>query len=282
MALNQRIKSWPRQYLIYLLLAGLAIFLFFVWRGYDSSPTSRNIEIDQAQITRLSKGFESSFKRTPTAQEMDGLIREYIKEEIYYREALRLGLERNDPEIRRLLKMKMEDRARAKLESVKPDDTELQKLLDKNPAKYAEDTRYSFDQVFLTAFDPEIAGAKAEATLVELKDTADWQGLSEPLTVPASIDDTPRGEIAAMFGEQFADELGKLSDAPKNQWLGPIGSGFGIHLLRIRSVTASAKPKLSDVRQAVEKDWRASTMEAREAKAYQALRDGYKVNIAKP
>lgn len=282
MALNERIKGWLREPLIHFLLAGLAIFLFFAWRGYDVDPGSRSIVIDEAQVTRLGKSFENGFQRAPTQPELDSLIREYIKEEVYYREAMRLGLDSDDPVIRRRMRNKMEFLARAKLDSVEPDDQMLQQLLDKNPEKYAEDTSYSFDQVYLNAFDPEIAGATAEATLAKLKITEDWQGLSEPLTVPASLDDTPRSEIVAVFGEQFASELGKLSDAPKNQWLGPIGSGFGIHLLRIRAVTASAKPKLSDVRQMVENDWRAATAQAREAKAYQALLDGYDVKIAKP
>jgi peptidyl-prolyl cis-trans isomerase C len=266
----------------YALAAALTACLLFAWfsfgSGLGNGVGSRSIVIDNAQTARLAKSFEDEFQRAPTPQEMDGLIREYIKDEVYYREAVRLGLDRNDPVIRRHMREKIEAIARAKLESAKPDDAVLQQLLDKNPGKYAEDTRYSFDQIFLNAFDPEIAGAKAEATLAKLKDTADWKGLSEPLTVPASIDDMPQNEIAGIFGEQFASELGRLSGAPTNQWLGPIGSGFGIHLLRIRGVSASAKPKLSDVRQLVEKDWSAATLEAREAKAYQALLDSYSVD----
>ena len=66
------------------------------------------------------------------------------------------------------------------------------------------------------------------------------------------------------------------------QWSGPVASGFGLHLVRIRAVQASAKPKLADVRQRLENDWRAQTVKAREAKAYQALLDGYTIKIAKP
>lgn len=282
MTMKDRISGWMREPLLHFLLVGLVVFLFFAWRGYDVDPASRRIIIDEAQVSRLGKGFENNFQRRPTARELDGLIRDYIKEEIYYREALRLGLDSDDPVIRRRMRSKMEFLARAKAESAKPDDKALQELLDRNPGKYASDSRYSFDQVYLSAFDPEIAGAKAEAVLAKLKNTSDWQSLSEPLSVPSRLDDTPRGDIAKIFGQQFADELTRLSDAPTDQWLGPIGSGFGIHLLRIRKVTAAAKPKLSDVRQMVENDWRAATLEAREAKAYQTLLDGYDVKITKP
>ena len=68
----------------------------------------------------------------------------------------------------------MEFLARAELDNVKPKDVVLQKMLDKNPGKYANDAIYSFDQVYLAAIDPEIAEARAEATLAKLKDGADW------------------------------------------------------------------------------------------------------------
>ena len=282
MTVKDRIRGWLREPLIHFLLAGLVIFLLFAWRGYDVDPASRSITLDEAQVGRLAKNFEQTFQRAPTGDELDGLIREYIKEEIYYREALRLGLDSDDPVIRRRLRTKMEFLARAKVESVEPDDGTLQKILDKNPEKYAADATYSFDQVFLNAFDPDIAGAKAEAVLEKLKAGADWQNLSDPLSIPASLEQTARSEIAGQFGDQFADELAKLSGAPKNKWMGPIGSGFGIHLIRIRAAGSVTKPKLSDVRQQVENDWRAATMEKREEQAYQTLLDGYEIKIAKP
>lgn len=279
---NSQLKLWAREPLLHFLLAGLAIFLFFAWRGFDADPASRSIVIDQAQVTRLGKSFQNSFQRSPNAQEIDGLIREYIKEEVYYREAMRLGLDSDDPVIRQRMRNKMEFLARAKVESVTPDDAVLQKMLDKNPAKYASDTAYSFDQIYLSAFDPDIAGAKAEAILAKVKSSDSWQTFSEPLSVPASMENTPRSDIAKIFGEQFADELSRLSAAPKNIWAGPIGSGFGIHLLRVRAVSAARKPQLADVRQQVENDWRAATMNAREAKAYQALLSAYDIEIVRP
>lgn len=101
MALLTRIKGWSSEPLVHFLAAGLLIFLIFAWRGYDSDPASRTIIIDEAQAARLAKSFENSFQRRPSAAELDRLIREYIKDEIYYREAIRLGLDSDDPVIRR-------------------------------------------------------------------------------------------------------------------------------------------------------------------------------------
>ncbi|MFC4292471.1 peptidyl-prolyl cis-trans isomerase [Sphingorhabdus arenilitoris] len=281
MTMKDRIKGALREPLIHFLIAGLVIFLLFAWRGYGVDPASRTIIIDEAQVSRLGKSFEQTFQREPSPKEVDGLIREYIKEEIYYREALRLGLDSEDPVIRRRLRSKMEFLAQAKLDSVRPTDAALQKMIDANPQKYAADARYSFDQIYLNAFDPEIAGSKAEALLSKLKSGADWQSLGDNLSVPKSMDDIPRSEIERQFGEEFTKGLSSLADAPKNSWVGPIGSGFGIHLLRIRSAAAASKPKLADVRQAVENDWRAETMEKREEEAYNVLLSAYDIEIKK-
>ncbi|NJM50647.1 MAG: hypothetical protein HC843_07035 [Sphingomonadales bacterium] len=281
MTIKTRIKGWLREPLVHFLIAGLVIFLLFAWRGYGTDPASRTIIIDEAQVARLGKGFEQTFQREPTAKEIDGLIRDYIKEEIYYREALRLGLDSEDPIIRRRLRAKMEFLAQAKLDNVRPSEESLQKLLNKNPQKYAADARYSFDQIYLNVFDPEIAGTKAEALLDKLKTGTNWQELGDSLSVPASMEDAPRSDIERQFGGEFAKSLANLADAPKNSWVGPVSSGFGIHLLRIRSATTATKPKLSEVRQAVENDWRAETEEKRDKEAYNILLSAYNIEIKK-
>ena len=133
MTMKDRVRGWLREPLVHFLLAGFAIFLFFAWRGFDVDPASRTITIEEAQVLRLAKSFEQTYQRAPSPDEVDGLIHDYIKEEIYYREALRLGLDSDDPVIRRRMRSKMEFLARAELENVKPKDVVLQKMLDKKP-----------------------------------------------------------------------------------------------------------------------------------------------------
>ena len=69
---------------------------------------------------------------------------------------------------------------------------------------------------------------------------------------------------------------------PVGRWAGPVRSGLGLHLVRLRQVTPGHPPKLADVRQAVENDWRAATLARREAEGYQALLNAYDVRIEKP
>jgi peptidyl-prolyl cis-trans isomerase C len=148
-------------------------------------------------------------------------------------------------------------------------------LLDANPMKYAPGSRLSFDQLY---FDSQNSGA-VNLALRKLESGQDWQTLGAAISVPKSMDLASREEIAKIFGEQFADSVQKLRP---NNWTGPIQSGFGVHIVRIKAVKAGVPAKLRDVRRSVENDWRAATIREREEAAYQALLDGYTIKIAAP
>jgi peptidyl-prolyl cis-trans isomerase C len=279
MKFGELTRSWLREPLVHFLIAGLAVFLFSAWRGGSVDPESRTIRITTEQVQALTDRWMLTWQRTPTQNEIDGLIRDYIKEEVYSREAKRMGLDEDDIIIRRRLRMKMEALAAAEAESADPDDATLQAWLDKHPQKYARDVRYSFDQIYLSSSGGVAAQDKAMSLLSRLREGAEWQGLGDRISLPRSLQNASSTDIIREFGDDFA---GALKGREHGKWVGPIQSGFGLHLVRIRGVTVSAKPTLSDVRQSVSNDWRQATIKERESRAYQALLDGYTIRIAKP
>jgi peptidyl-prolyl cis-trans isomerase C len=97
--------------------------------------------------------------------------------------------------------------------------------------------------------------------------------------LPQSLEGATRSDIAREFGDPFTTAL---TNTPQGEWTGPVQSGFGFHLIRVRSMRSSTKPSLGEVRQAVENDWRIHTAKERENKAYQTLLDGYTIKIAAP
>jgi hypothetical protein len=269
-----------REPFIHFLLAGLAIFVVFGLLGTETDAGDRRIVVNEAQVRRLADQWSQTWQRPPNAIELDGLIRDYIKEEIYYREALRLGLDRDDVIVRRRMRSKMEFLADSETEAVAPGDAELQAWLDKYPAKYATDPVYSLDQVFVdTSRGDAVAVAKAKAILGQLQAGARPGALGDPLALPRSLDRVAAFDINRQYGDEFANALKAL---PVGKWSGPVASGLGLHLIRIRNVQLSGKPRLADVRQAVENDWREATREDRESRAYQKLLDGYRIEIEKP
>jgi hypothetical protein len=277
--MKDRFRAALKEPLVHFLIVGLLLFGFFALRGESVDPESRTITISEQQVERLVAGFAQTWQRPPTQNEIDGLIRDYIKEEIYYREGIRLGLDQDDLIIRRRIGSKMQFLASSEVENASPDDASLQAMLDKNPQKYAADVRYSFDQIYVSAQDEAAGRARSGQILAQLNAGTAWEGLGDPISLPRSLERVDFTSIARDFGDEFASTLGGVKSGV---WSGPIVSGFGFHLVRVRAVQTSAKPRLADVRQQVLNDWRAATIHEREAKAYRALLHRYTIKIAKP
>jgi peptidyl-prolyl cis-trans isomerase C len=274
-----RLRAAFREPLVHFLIGGVLLFLFFAVRGEPVDPASRTITISAVQVERLSANWAQTWQRPPTAAEIDGLIRDAIKDEVYVREGLRLGIDQDDPIIRKRIRSKMEYLEGAEIENANPDDMTLQAWLDLYPARYANGAKVSFDQIYLAPQDDSLAKAKAVEVRATLAKGADWRTAGEEIALPMGMELQGRSEIARIFGDEFADTV--LAQTP-GAWIGPVASGFGFHLVRVSAREAGLKPKFSQVRQRVENDWRAATLKTREKKAYQLLLDSYTIKIAKP
>lgn len=273
MTLRDRALLWLREPLVHFLLIGALVYALMSGRPVD--PGERRIVVDQAVVTRMIERFSLSFRRVPTQAEIDGLVRDYVKDEVYYREALRLGLDRDDEAVRRLMRNKMVTLATSDAEVVSPSDTQLQALLDKDPARYASEVNFDFEQVYLGADSPANRTA-ATATLARLGGGASPVGLTRPIPLPLRFTGASTSDVAAQFGEEFAASLRQQRDG---QWAGPLASGLGLHLVRINRRLVPRPPKLAEVRQRIENDWRAAAIAAAEDKGYRALLQGYDVAI---
>ena len=265
-----RLTSLLREPLVHFLLAGAVVFALF--GGAASDPADRSITVDEPQIRVLAEQWEATWQREPTPTEVDGLIRDHIKDEIYYREALRLGLDEGDIIMRRRMRSKMEFLVAAQSEGEAPTEQVLQAWLDAHKAKYATNPAISFDQIF-------VGEGNAARILASVKAGANSSTLGSALSVPKALEQVRGEEIDRQFGEGFAKSL---AQQPIGKWTGPVTSGFGAHIVRARKVTSGSLPPLAGIRQAVENDWREANRKAREDKAYQALLDGYTIRIAKP
>ena len=278
--LRARAVAVLREPFLHFVVLGLLIFAFNAWRGAIGDPADRRIVVSQAEVQRLIGQWMQTWRRLPTPGEVDALIRDHVKEEVYYREALHLGLDRNDEVVRRRMRAKMEFLAVSQLEQQTPADATLQAWLDSHAAQYAQGARYSLDQVYVTARPGDAAAeARAKAILRRLQGGADWHRAGDPLDAPAHVEGTDAATLSATFGPEFA---GAMAALPVGSWAGPVRSGLGLHLVRLRRVLPGHPPKLAVVRQTVENDWRAATLARREAEGYQALLNAYDVRIEKP
>ncbi|MEO9461517.1 MAG: peptidylprolyl isomerase [Marinomonas sp.] len=275
MSVNDKARNWLKEPLVHFLIGGLLIYAMFAWRGEPVDPASRTIEISRADRAQLSLGFERMMGRSPTDAELDSQVKRFVREEVLYREALRLGLDGNDGVVRRRLSQKMDLLAAAQAETALPSDETLQEWYDAHPERFADASQYTLDQVFKS----EMGQAKERvASLNSMTKADDWKGSSDPISLPASLSQMPRKEVLDRFGEQFLANIDALK--PGKQWQGPVQSGFGYHAVRLRALDVGEVPPLDEVRDRVENDWRTATIEKRKERGYAILRDAYTIEIA--
>lgn len=272
-AWRTRVADLLREPLVHFLAAGALLFVAMSGRPPDAGE--RRIVVDEAAVSGLVNRYVQAFRRPPTDEELDGLIRDYVRGEVYYREALRLGLDQDDEVIKKRLRNKMLAIAGAEAEATRPSDADLQSLLDKNPARYAEPPRYTLEQRYLGQDSPtlraRIATAIQQGAIANLP--------SESIPLPVRLENSALIDIATQFGDDFAAALEK---APQGRWTGPVVSGFGLHLVRIEKRVTPPLPKLADIRQRLENDWRSAAVRKAEEDNLSDLLKGYDVVIERP
>jgi hypothetical protein len=268
-----------REPLLHFLALGIGLFLLFSAVSKEGSRP-RNIIVGPGTLESLTATFERTWQRPPTAQELDGLIADYVREEILYREAMALGLDRDDVVVRRRMRQKMELLAAGFDEASEPADAQLEGWLREHPDRYRRETRLGFRQVYLSR---ERRGARLEGDAARLLETlrgggtaADHSVLGDPISLPGELRDAPLSEVDRLFGEIFAARLAEL---PLDVWSGPVESGYGAHLVRVEQRVPGSLPALDQVREAVLRDWQAAQVAAAQEAFYQSLRQGYTVEI---
>ncbi len=274
-----------REPLVHFLLLGAALFLLDVWlRPAAPGAGAGEIVVGEARIRSLAQNFARTWQRPPTREELDGLVESHVREEVLYREALALGLERDDTIVRRRMQQKMEflfDEAAAVRE---PTDAELAEYLAAHRERFAAPPRARFEQVFL---DPARRGPRLAADAQRLLEQLNRPGSAvDPGAVgdrlqllDARYDDVPQFEVQRLFGESFARAL---FEQPTGRWVGPITSGYGEHLVRLEARQPGGVPALDEVRPLVEREWTSARRKAVAAEAYATLRAKYRVQVKMP
>jgi len=229
------------------------------------------------------EGFTRTRQRDPTREEWEGLIRQRVREEVYYREALALGLDKDDSIIRRRLQQKMEFVSDDVAAQIQPTDDELSAYLQAHPDSFRVEQKVTFRQVFL---NPDKHGKNlahdAALLLAQLNQEggkADISTLGDAIMLEQKYDALPAAEIGRLFGDKFATALGAL---PPGQWQGPVESAYGVHLVFVSEHVGGRLLALAEVHDAVHREWEeASRLEAKD-RFYRELLKHYKVTVENP
>jgi hypothetical protein len=263
--------------LVHFLLLGAAIFGLYALLD-DSPPTASKdvIIVSEDDARRLAAEFEATWRRPPKVEELTAIIGASIREEVYVREALALGLDGDDAVIRSRLRLKMEFLMGSGAEVLAPDDATLQAHLDANRDRFTDAPLVAFEQIMLEdGTNPQAA----TTLLARLQQGEDPAAFGRPTLLPSAISPSSPGQVDNTFGPGFFQALAGF---PAGIWAGPVTSSFGTHFVRVTRQIEARTPPLAEIRGAVEQDWRSSFAAALSEDRFQALLSRYQITQPDP
>ncbi len=279
-------KRFLREPLIQFLLIGAVIFSVYHYVQPDGgmAPSSKQIQLSLDELAQLTVLFQSQWRREPTPEEFRQLVENKVQEEVLYREALAMGLDKDDTIVRRRMAQKMQFLAEDVAAAREPTTAELKAWYAKNNDKFTMPQRLSFRHLY---FSPDRRGdrsrADAERALAKLAGQPEDAKLAARLADPFMFQDYYRDRapeyLGKEFGPQFAQAVAKL---PPGSWQGPIESGFGWHLVFIDTLIPGRVPAFEEIEQDVKTAWLSNEKQEAWQKAYKAMRAKYTVLLPAP
>ena len=280
------LKRWLREPLLHFLLLGLVLFAAYAYmqRGRGGVESSKQIALSLDDLRTMDMYFESQWHRQPTPAEFQAMVEDKVREEVLYREALAIGLDKDDTIVKRRMAQKMQFLAEDVAAAHEPSTAELKDWFEKNSNKFALPSRYSFRHLY---FSPDKRGknaqddaAKALAKIAgQPEDSKLALSLADPFMFQDYYGDRAPNALAKEFGPQFVVALEKLKPG---SWQGPIESGYGWHLVYIDTVIPGRIPAFEEMEPDVKTAWLAEQKQQAWQKAYQAMRSKYAVLLPDP
>lgn len=264
--------------LLHFLLAGALLFAVYGWLNPDTAaPDSRRIEITPGVVQGLEEAWTRQWRRAPEPEEMAGLIENYIREEVFYREAISLGLDQGDTIIRRRLAQKMEFLTEDLGIQAEPTDGELQIFFNERRDEFAEPARLSFRHIY---FSPDKRGTNArgdaelELASLQITDSPEAGERGDPFLMQSEYLGLTQRDTSQLFGAEFGAAVFELA---AGSWQGPVESGFGWHLVRVTGQQARQVPAFDTVRDQVRLEYDYERQRTAREAVFQNLRGRYEI-----
>jgi len=268
-------KRLVQEPLLHFLLVGFLLFLFYDYRQGLQSEAPNRIVVMASQVEQLSARFKLTKLRPPTKVELDALVEDFVRDEVFYREALAMELDQNDAQIRKQMRIKLE----YYLEELSTDtltDELLLAYLEQHPEKFQEDAHYSFLQLYINPQQHQNPDAIAKDVLHRLNNGENAATLGDRTVLQSFFSLTASRDVDNYFGNGFSDQLAQLNN---NEWAGPILSSYGLHLIKVTDQVASRLPEFNSIRKNVEREYKAQRRTEQKDQAYKIMRERYQVII---
>jgi len=279
------IKRLLREPLLHFMVLGAVLFVGYIYLKPDTeAESSYEIALTLEELAQLQTLYESQWRRSPTPEEFSIMVENKVRQEVLYREALAMGLDKNDEIVKRRMAQKMQFIAEDLAAAQEPATEELRAWYAANSDKFSMPKRLSFRHLY---FSPDIRGAQAYddavSSLAELDGQPVDSQLAETLADRFMYQDYYADQtsisLAKEFGPQFAVAVATLTPG---SWQGPIESGYGWHLVHVDSLVPGRVPAFEEIERDVKTAWLAVQKEIAWRKAYEEMRAKYTLRIPVP
>jgi peptidyl-prolyl cis-trans isomerase C len=276
-----------RKPLVHFLLLGTVLYLLYGFisdKIVEAIDIERTITVTNGEIAMMEDSWQKQWNRPPTEEEREGLINAYIKEMVFYRVALEMGLDKNDVRVRRLLGQKLQFITNDLIKPEPPVDNELERYLKDNSERFTSPQRVTMTQIF---FDPD---KRENQTLVDAENaililnkidigSVNASEYGDRMMMQNYYPRKTESEIAKYFGSEFAKSVFELET---NKWQGPILSGYGTHVVYLHDRQIPDTPNLNDIMEQVTWEWMNEKQQELNELYYKGLVDRFEIVIEKP
>jgi peptidyl-prolyl cis-trans isomerase C len=280
------LHRWLREPLLHFLILGAALFAVYGYinRGRGGVEPSKQIVLSLDDLREMDVYFESEWHRQPTTAEFAAMVEDKVREDVLYREALAMGLDKEDTIVKRRMAQKMQFLAEDVAAAHEPTSAQLKTWFDGNKEKFALPSRISFRHVY---FSPDKRGKNAHddaaRALTQLAcQPADLKvaaSLGDRFMFQEYYGDSAPDAIAKEFGPPFAVAVENLKPG---SWQGPIESGYGWHLVYVTTVIPGRIPAFEEIEPDVKTAWLGEQKRQAWEKSYAEMRAKYTVLLPAP
>jgi peptidyl-prolyl cis-trans isomerase C len=270
-------SRWPRwagrllrEPLTHFVIIGAVLFGLSAWETREHATSPQQIIIEPGDLQQLLFAWRAQGRPDPTPAEWQAMLAEKVHEEVLYREAVAMGLDKDDTIVVRRMAQKMDFLAEDLSSLREPTQAELQRWLDEHPDSFALPPRITLHHRYFS-FDRHGPRTRAVATAAM---EGGAPALGDRFMFQDSYAQRTPEEIAGVFGAPFAKAAFQLVPGT---WSEPVESGYGWHLVFVDALAPGRIPDLSEIEPKVRASWVEAQRETFKAEAYKAMRAKYEV-----
>lgn len=261
--------------LVHFVILGSLVFWLNNWVNSEDVSEKEKIVVSQGRVEQMINLYQKTWQRPPSPAEITELINDYVLEEVYYRQAVAMGIDKDDTVIRRRMRQKLEFLTEDIMMESEVNDTDLLTYMKAHSDRFKDEPTYSFEQVYI---NPQ----KHKANLpLHLSALADRLRTNESVRSDSAFfsqfyEEASVAKLRRNFGRNFDTQL---DDLELGQWSEPLESEMGLHFIKMRARSEAKLPPLELIREEVKDAWIQHRLEEHRAALNKKLRDQYELQV---